>query len=131
MSIGEFDRLVEPEDQRYELDEGELIAMSRPPPLHNGVAVEALFHVRVYLKSNPIGLDPAKDIEGGPGLAIEVLSPTGTMSAMRPKIRQHLAAGARAIWLVYPGTLGPRARPIRLTGSRTSPEFPSSAPVLA
>ena len=47
-------------------------------------------------------IEAGKDIEGAPDLAIEVLSPSDTAEAMRCKMKQYFAAGARAVWLVYP-----------------------------
>jgi hypothetical protein len=40
ISVAEFDRLVEPDELRYELDEGELIEMTRPRVGHNRVVME-------------------------------------------------------------------------------------------
>ncbi|HLM98923.1 MAG TPA: hypothetical protein VK335_06555 [Bryobacteraceae bacterium] len=37
MSVEEFDRLEEPDELSYELDEGELVVMTKPRPLHNRV----------------------------------------------------------------------------------------------
>jgi Uma2 family endonuclease len=45
---------------------------------------------------------PDADIEGAPDLAIEVLSPSDTVTAMRKKVKQYFAAGSRAVWLAYP-----------------------------
>jgi Uma2 family endonuclease len=47
-------------------------------------------------------IKPDTDIEGAPDLAIEVLSPSDTATAMRRKVKQYFAAGSRAVWLVYP-----------------------------
>jgi Uma2 family endonuclease len=49
-------------------------------------------------------IDPHVDIPGAPDLAVEVLSPTDTVSAMRRKIRQYFAAGTQCVWIVYPET---------------------------
>ncbi len=40
ISVAEFDRLIEPDDLRYELDEGELIEMTRPRVGHNRVVMK-------------------------------------------------------------------------------------------
>src|SRR5665213_1419231 len=45
-------------------------------------------------------IDPSKDIQGAPDLAIEVLSPSDRAAAMRRKMKQYFAAGASAVWLV-------------------------------
>jgi len=47
-------------------------------------------------------IQPDADIEGAPDLAIEVLSPSDTATAVRKKVKQYFAAGCRAVWLVYP-----------------------------
>jgi Uma2 family endonuclease len=135
ISVAEFDRLVEPDDLRYELDEGELIEMTRPRVGHNRVVMRTTQVLLQYLQKNPVGelftsdnlfvlgpttkrapdlsfiltgrastIDPAKDIQGAPDLAIEVLSPSDRAAAMRHKVKQYFGAGARAVWLVYPAS---------------------------
>jgi Uma2 family endonuclease len=42
--------------------------------------------------------------ELGPDLVIEIVSPSDTARQMDRKVRQYLAAGTRAVWLVYPDT---------------------------
>ena len=49
-------------------------------------------------------IDPSLDVPGAPEIAVEVLSPTDTVAAMRRKIRQYFAAGALYVWVVYPET---------------------------
>lgn len=135
ISVSEFDRLIEPDDLRYELDEGELIEMTRPRIGHKRVVMKMTQVFIQYLLKNPVGelftsdnlfvlgpttkrapdlsfiladraskIDPSKDIEGAPDLAIEVLSPSDRAAAMRRKMKQYFAAGASAVWLVYPAT---------------------------
>lgn len=135
MSVEDFDRLVEPDELGYELDEGELVVMTKPRPLHNRIVANLEYQIRAYLEAYPIGeafnaenlfvlgpntkrapdvsflraerakqIDPNADIPGAPDLAVEVLSPNDTMSAMRRQIRQYLAAGAQCVWIVYPET---------------------------
>ena len=135
ISIAEFDRLVEPDELRYELDEGELIEMARPRPRHNRIVRNFDRPLLAYLATNPIGeiltsdylfvlgptikrapdlsflrterlseIDPDNDIQGAPDLAIEVLSPSDSASAMRRKIKQYFAAGARIVWMAYPAS---------------------------
>ena len=41
-------------------------------------------------------------VEGAPALAIEVVSPSNSAQDMCKKALQYLAAGSRAVWLVYP-----------------------------
>ena len=133
ISVAEFDRLIEPDDLRYELDEGELIEMTRPRVGHNRVVMKMTQVFIQYLLKNPVGelftsdnlfvlgpttkrapdlsfiladraskIDPSKDIADAPDLAVEVLSPTDRAAAMRRKMKQYFAAGARVVWLVHP-----------------------------
>jgi Uma2 family endonuclease len=135
MSVEEFDRLAEPDELSYELDEGELVVMTKPRPLHNRIAERLFRALDRYLETHPVGevfifeylfvlgptikrapdvsflrserakkIDPTADIPGAPDLAVEVLSPNDTASAMRRKIRQYFAAGAQCVWIVYPET---------------------------
>ena len=41
-------------------------------------------------------------IEGGPALAVEIISPTNTAQDIAKKIRQYRASGCRSVWIVYP-----------------------------
>jgi Uma2 family endonuclease len=134
ISVEEFDRLVEPDELRYELDEGELIEMTKPRyEPHNRIVMTITRALLAYLAQNPIGevltsdnlfvlgpgtkrspdlsfmraermktIEPAKDVEGAPDLAIEVLSPNDSASAMRRKVKQYFAAGASIVWVVFP-----------------------------
>lgn len=135
MSVEDFDRLEEPDELSYELDEGELVVMTKPRPLHNRIVLTLTFELQTYLKKNPVGevfnpdnlfvlgpatkrapdvsfvraeragkLDPNADIPGAPDLAVEVLSPNDTVSAVRRKVRQYFAAGAQCVWVVFPET---------------------------
>ena len=132
LSVAEFHRLAGPEEVRYELDEGELIAVTRPFRRHNRIAErillqlaraaedgggEALGPDNLFALGNEtflapdasfLGadraaqLDPDTHIPGAPDLAVEVLSPNDSMSAMDRKVRQYLDAGCRAVWVVDP-----------------------------
>ena len=135
MSVEDFDRLEEPDELSYELDEGELVVMTKPRPLHNRIVGNLYFEVRVFLKTHPVGevfnpdalfvlgpnikrspdvsflraertkqIDLNTDIPGAPDIAVEVLSPSDTVSVMRRKIRPYFAAGAQCVWVVYPET---------------------------
>ncbi len=55
LTAQEFDNYPFEEDKRYELDEGELIVMTRPAYIHNRVLAKLLFELSLYLRSNPIG----------------------------------------------------------------------------
>ena len=53
--MAEFDELVEPDELRYELDEGELIIMTRPRTFHNHIAGNFFLSLKLYLRKHPIG----------------------------------------------------------------------------
>ena len=55
MSVEEFDRLEEPDELSYELDEGELVVMTKPRPLHNRIAQRLFRVLDRYLESRPVG----------------------------------------------------------------------------
>src|SRR6185503_6965214 len=55
MSVEDFDRLVEPDELSYELDEGELVLMTKPRPLHNRIVSNIEFELRSYLKTQRAG----------------------------------------------------------------------------
>ena len=108
MSVEEFDRLQEPDELSYELDEGELVVMTKPRPLHNRIVGNLYFELRGYLKAHPVG-----EVFNSENLfilgrntkrAVEVVSPSDTVTGMRRKIRQYFDAGAKCVWVVYPET---------------------------
>ena len=41
-------------------------------------------------------------IEGGPALAVEIISPTNTAESTVKKIHQYLGSGCQSVWVVYP-----------------------------
>lgn len=54
-----------------------------------------------HLKS----IDPDRSpVDGPPALAVEVVSPNNLARDTVKKVRQYLAAGCRAVWVVYPGS---------------------------
>lgn len=55
ISAEEFDNYPFEEDKRYELDEGELIEMTRPAYKHNRVLFELQLELGIYFRKNPIG----------------------------------------------------------------------------
>lgn len=55
LTAEEFDNYPFEEDKRYELDEGELIEMTRPAYKHNRVMKKLLVELELYLRNNPIG----------------------------------------------------------------------------
>jgi Uma2 family endonuclease len=55
LTAEEFDNYPFEEDKRYELDEGELIEMTRPAYKHNRVLAKLQFELTAYLNKNQIG----------------------------------------------------------------------------
>jgi Uma2 family endonuclease len=135
MSVEDFDRLEEPDELSYELDEGELVVTPRPRLFHNRIVAHLGYELSTYVDTHPVGevfnsqnlyvlgpntkrapdvsflraerasrIDPNADIPGAPDLAVEVVSPNDTASAMRRKLLQYLAAGGQCVWVVYPET---------------------------
>ena len=128
-----FDELVEPDELRYELDEGELVVMTRPRTFHNDIAGNLFYSLKHYLKGRPIGkvlnsdqlyrlapttkrapdvsvvLKPRsvgrnEELDGAPDLAIEVLSPSESHPALHRKLSQYFQAGCQVALVAYPET---------------------------
>ena len=131
--MAEFDELVEPDELRYELDEGELIVMTRPQTFHNHIAGNFFMSLKLYLRNRPIGtvfnsdqlyqLGPStkrapdvsvvlkprvlgrnEELNGAPDLAIEVISPSESHPAIHRKLTQYFRAGCQMALVVYPET---------------------------
>jgi Uma2 family endonuclease len=130
ISVEDFDRLEE-EEFRYELDEGELITMTRPRARHVLIEGNLYFALRTYLERNPIGkvlgadilfvlgsatkrapdvsvimrsIDPDQEIQGAPDIAAEILSPSNTKREMKRKLGQFFATGCKLAWIIDPKT---------------------------
>jgi Uma2 family endonuclease len=133
LTAEQFDNYPFEEDKRYELDEGELIEMTRPAYDHNRVEVLLTSKLFVFFEQNPIGevlnsenlyaLSPntrrapdvavilggaklagAKVIPIVPDIAIEVLSPSETQRMIFRKLKQYFEAGVKEVWLIDPET---------------------------
>ncbi len=130
LTVEEFLRLPEPPDATYELIEGELVTVSPGMFPHNIVRDNALVALRVFLAGRKLGTvvaeqsfhvfgntvrvpdvafirsgrDLATDrpIEGGPDLAVEVVSPTNTPRELDQRISDYFAAGCPRVWVLYP-----------------------------
>ncbi len=142
ISVEEFDRLEE-EEFRYELDEGELITLTRPRMRHAKIEGNLYFALRSYLETNPIAtvlgadilyvlgpstkrapdvsvffrtVDPDQEIQGAPEIAAEILSPSNTRRAMQRKLGQFFATGCQLAWII-----DPKSRTIEVWESASSP----------
>jgi Uma2 family endonuclease len=134
LTLEQFDQLPVVEGVLYELDEGEVVTMTEPMPRHNLVRDNIAAFLwdfahprnlgRVFLETGyqlspetvripDVSFVPAermreidldRRIPGAPALAVEVVSPTDLAQDLAHKVDQYLAAGVRAVWVVYPGT---------------------------
>jgi Uma2 family endonuclease len=130
ISVEDFDWLEE-DEFRYELDEGELITMTRPRVRHARIEGNLYFALRTYLERNPIGevlgadilfvlgpatkrapdvsvvlrvIDPDQEIQGAPDIAVEILPPSNTKREMKRKLSQFFATGCKLAWIIDPKT---------------------------
>ena len=130
ISVEQFDRLEE-EEFRYELDEGELITLTRPGTDHGRIERRLLIVLQTYLDDRGGGeafgpdilfvLGPntkrapdvsvvlrevgsVKEIAGAPDIAVEILSPSNTKKEMQRKLAQFFATGCKLAWIIDPKT---------------------------
>lgn len=119
-------------DRRYELIEGEIVEMPPSSNPNSRLALRLGLRLNIFVENNDLGyvmgadggytLSPgtvripdcsfvSKDrfpdglpdrIEGGPDLAVEVISPSETATAIMKKVRMYLDAGTRLVWVIYP-----------------------------
>ena len=142
ISVAEFDRLEE-EEFRYELDEGELITMTRPGTDHGRIERRLLIVLQTYLDAHGGGeafgpdilfelgpntkrapnvsvvlreIGSVKEITGAPDIAVEILSPSNTKIEMHRKLGQFFAAGCKLAWIIDPKT-----RTVEVWESRLAP----------
>jgi Uma2 family endonuclease len=134
LTIEQFDQLPVKEGILYELNEGELVTLTEPMPRHNRVRDNVARLMGNFVEERKLGwvlletgyqltpetvripdvsfvpadrireLDLDKRIQGAPALAIEVVSPTDLAEELTQKVKQYLAAGAKAVWVFYPKT---------------------------
>lgn len=130
LTVEDFLRLPEPVDGQYELIEGELVQMSPTMPLHNLVRDRMLISLATFLRGLDLGivlseqafilsedtvripdvafiakgrLEDLRELpEGGPDLAVEVISPSNTLREMDQKVSDYFAAGCKRVWIVHP-----------------------------
>lgn len=129
-TVEEFIPLLESDDARHELVEGEIITLSPTMPLHNLVRDNLLVLLKTFLKERNLGVVLSEqafvvsehtvripDIavisegrlarldeipEGAPDLAVEIISPSNTLREMERKVSDYFAAGSKRVWLIYP-----------------------------
>jgi Uma2 family endonuclease len=130
MTVEEFFRLREQADTRYELADGELIAVPRTTPEHSHVAETLLVALRNFLAQRGTGqvwseqpfqlsgdtvripdisvvranrtIAPGQIPEGAPELAVEIESPERAVREHFRRLGDYFAAGCKRVWMVYP-----------------------------
>ena len=132
LTIQQFDELPIKEGVLYEMNKGELVTMTEPMPRHNRVRDRIARRLGNFVEERKLGevfletgyqltpetvripdvsfvsadrvreIDPDRRIQGAPALAIEVVSPTDLAEDLTQKVKQYLAAGAKAVWVFYP-----------------------------
>jgi Uma2 family endonuclease len=134
LTLEQFDKLPIREGILYELNEGEVVTMTEPMPRHNWVRDNIARFAGNFVEERKLGrvfvetgyqltpetvripdvsfiaagrlreIDLDRRIQGAPELAIEVVSPTDLAEELTQKVKQYLAAGAKAVWVFYPKT---------------------------
>jgi len=115
---------------KHELNEGVLVTMPPPKPRHGECQLTLGSALREFVLSRNLGRvftesgyrltpetvrapdvsfvgnarlqNPDEYFEGGPDLAVEIVSPGDDASDLRQKIQQYLDAGTSIVWVVYP-----------------------------
>lgn len=128
LSVEEFAAL--PDDgMKHELNEGELITMPPPKPRHGVCQARLTAALIEFASARNLGQvftesgyrlspgtvrgpdisfvrqsrlqDPDEYFQGGPDLAVEIVSPGDDASDLRQKIKQYLDAGTSVVWVIY------------------------------
>jgi Uma2 family endonuclease len=132
LTIEQFDQLPTMEGTLYELNEGEIVTMTEPMPRHNRVRDRIGRRMGIFVEERKLGevfletgyqlsaetvripdvsfvpadrmseIDLDKRIQGAPALAIDIVSPNDLAEELTQKVKQYLAAGAKAVWVFYP-----------------------------
>jgi Uma2 family endonuclease len=127
------DYLKTPEDERYELIEGELLMTPSPIPKHQRISRELEFEMMKFVKANDLGeifyapcdvyLDNEnvvqpdilfiskerlniigeKNIQGAPDLVIEIISESTAYRDLVQKKKLYGKFGVKEYWIVIPG----------------------------
>lgn len=57
-----------------------------------------------FVREERLGFDPKRFAPMAPDLAVEILSPSNTVSEIQDKVLDYLDAGARLVWVTEPGS---------------------------
>jgi Uma2 family endonuclease len=55
-----------------------------------------------YISRARLPVEPAREVQGPPDLAVEVKSPTDTKRELRRKAEDYMRFGTKMVWLVFP-----------------------------
>ncbi|ACV64816.1 protein of unknown function DUF820 [Desulfofarcimen acetoxidans DSM 771] len=119
-----------PNDERYELIEGDLLVVPRPVPRHQKIVFNIIFELGLYIKQNHTGefyqevdvimgnnvvapdivfisqdrtnIIGERNVLGAPDLVIEVLSPSTRVNDKKKKSALYCRYGVKEYWLVDP-----------------------------
>ncbi len=148
---------------KHELSEGELITMPPPKPRHGDCQARLAAALVEFASSHDLGRvftesgyrlsphtvrgpdisfvskarlqNPDEYFEGGPDLAVEIVSPGDDASDLRQKIQQYLDAGTPIVWVVYPRSrqieIHTHDKTIRTLGIEDTLEAPGLLPGFA
>lgn len=127
------DYLMTPDDQRYELIEGELMMTPSPVPYHQWISKNIEFELEkfvrekgqgkvfdapcdvylddenvlqpdiMYISEERLSIISEKNIQGAPDLVIEILSESTAYRDMVKKKKVYARFGVKEYWLVDPG----------------------------
>ena len=127
------DYLMTPDDQRYELIEGDLIMTPSPVPYHQWLLKNIAFDLEKFVREKKMGkifyapcdvyldnenvLQPdilfiskerlniigEKNIQGAPDLVIEILSESSAYRDMVKKKKLYAQFGVKEYWIIDPG----------------------------
>lgn len=144
-----------PEDERYQLLEGQLVREPAPKPYHQHVSVKLLYHLCQYVEEHGTGvvyncpvdvvlsdinvLQPdilfiSRDrlsileedcIRGAPDLVVEVLSPSTSHLDRGVKKELYARFGVREYWIVDPGARSAEVLSLTPDGYQTTGTFVS------
>lgn len=130
LTYDDYARLTPPDNGNYELQDGKIVFMPTPTPLHQLVSGNLMVEIHNFIKKNKLGrviaapmdvvftptdtfqpdllflsnerlhLIGNKKIEGAPDLIVEILSPSNTPKEMSYKKFVYEVCDVREYWLI-------------------------------
>lgn len=132
LTYADYARLTPPDSGNYELQNGKIIFMPTPTPLHQRISRKLSTRLDIFIEKNNCGemftapidtiftphdtfqpdilfidkyrleIIGAKNIEGVPDLIIEIVSPGNSQKEMSYKKYVYETSGVREYWLIHP-----------------------------